>query len=156
MKKNLALALAAVAVMASASVAYAHHSFSMFNPEIEEAIQGKVVRWAFNSPHTFMLIEDAEGTVWAFEGAAPPSLLTRTPQMKGDTFNVGDEITVISCPLRDGRKGGAAGVFVTADGTAYNPSDAGCRANQRINEWPTWLEKGYKSLEEAKAGEGIQ
>ena len=156
MKKHLALALAAVGLMASASVAYAHHSFSMFNPEVENVIEGKVVSWAFNSPHTFMMIEDAGGVVWAFEGAAPPALLGRSPQMTGDTFKVGDEIVVISCPLRDGRNGGAAGLFVTADGTAFNPSDAGCRANQRTGEWPGWIEKGYKSLEEAKAGEGIE
>jgi hypothetical protein len=156
MKKHLALALAAAATLASVSVAFAHHSFSMFNPDVENVIQGKVVRWAFSSPHTFMLIEDAGGTVWAFEGAAPPALLGRSPQITGDTFKVGDELTVISCPLRDGRNGGAAGLFVTADGAAYNPSDAGCRANQRTTEWPAWIVKGYKSLEEAKAGEGIQ
>lgn len=151
MKKNLALALAAVVSLATATTAFAHHSFSMFNPEIEDVIQGKIVRWAFNSPHTFMLIEDAGGTVWAFEGAAPPALLARSPQITGDTFKVGDELTVISCPLRDGRNGGAAGLFITADGTAYNPSDAGCRANQRMAVWPEWVAKGYKSLEEAKA-----
>lgn len=153
MKKYLALAFAAAATLASVAVADAHHSFSMFNPDVEDVIQGKVVRWAFNSPHTFMLIEDADGTVWAFEGAAPPALLGRSPQMTGDTFKVGDELTVISCPLRDGRNGGAAGLFITADGTAFNPSDAGCRANQRIADWPAWVEKGYMSLEEAKAAQ---
>ena len=156
MNKHLALAFAAAATLASVSVAYAHHSFSMFNPDVETVIQGKIVRWAFSSPHTFMLIEAADGTVWAFEGAAPPALLGRSPQITGDTFKVGDELSVISCPLRDGRNGGAAGLFITADGTAYNPSDAGCRANQRTADWPGWLAKGYKSLEEAKAGEGIE
>lgn len=156
MKKNLALALAAAATLATATAAFAHHSFSMFNPDVEDVIQGKVVRWAFNSPHTFMILEDANGVVWAFEGAAPPALLARSPQMTGDTFKVGDELTVISCPLRDGRNGGAAGLFILPDGTAYNPSDAGCRANQRMADWPGWVQKGYKSLEEAKAGEGIQ
>ena len=153
MKKNLALALATAATLATATAAFAHHSFSMFNPDVENAIQGKVVRWAFNSPHTFMLIEDADGTVWAFEGAAPPSLLGRSPQMTGDSFKVGDELTVISCPLRDGRNGGAAGLFILPDGTAYNPSDAGCRANQRMTEWPEWVVKGYKSREEAEAAQ---
>ena len=156
MKKHLALALAAAATLASVTVALAHHSFSMFNPDEEQVIQGTVVRWAFNSPHTFMLIEDADGVVWAFEGAAPPSLLGRNPSMTGDTFKVGDELTVISCPLRDGRNGGAAGVFITADGAVYNPSDAGCRANQRLTEWPEWVAKGYKTLKEAKAGEGLE
>lgn len=153
-KLTRALGIAVVAALATASAALAHHSFSMFDPEQEVVIHGKVVRWAFNSPHTFMLIEDADGKVWAFEGAAPPSLIGRN--IVGDTFKTGDEISVVMCPLRDGRAGGAAGVFVTADGTAYNPSDAGCRANQRIKEWPAWIEKGYKNLIEAKAGEGIQ
>ena len=153
MKKHLALAFVAAASVASVSVAFAHHSFSMFNPEVENVIQGQIVRWAFNSPHTFMLIEDADGTVFAFEGAAPPALLGRAPQITGDTFKAGDELTVISCPLRDGRYGGAAGLFITADGTAYNPSDAGCRANQRMEDWPGWVEKGYKSLEEAQAAQ---
>lgn len=156
MKKFFALAVAVAALAAPVTAAYAHHSFSMFNPDVEDVIQGKVVRWAFNSPHTFMIIEDAEGVTWAFEGAAPPALLGRSPQMTGDSFKAGDEITVISCPLRDGRNGGAAGLFVTADGTAFNPSDAGCRANQRTADWPGWITKGYKSLEEAKEGEGLE
>lgn len=155
-KKYLALAVAAAIGLASATAALAHHSFSMFNPDIELVVKGKIARWAFNSPHTFMMIEDENGTVWAFEGAAPPGLLARTPTMTGDTFKIGDELTVIVCPLRDGRNGGAAGLFITADGTVYNPSDAGCRANQRAAEWPEWVKKGYKSLEEAKKGEGIQ
>ena len=98
-----------------------------------------------------VIAKDADGKAWAFEGAAPPALLARTPQITGDTFKDGDDLTVIMCPLRDGRAGGAAGLFVTPDGTAYNPSDAGCRANTRIAEWPTWLTKGYKSLADAKA-----
>lgn len=153
MKKHLALAFAAAASLASASVALAHHSFSMFDPDQEIVIQGKVVRWAFTSPHTFMMIEDADGQVWAFEGAAPPSLLALSPQMTGDTFQVGDDLIVIMCPLRDGRSGGAAGLFITADGTVYNPSDAGCRANSRITQWPAWVEAGFTSLEEAQAAQ---
>jgi hypothetical protein len=151
MKKLAIVAIAVAAVVAPVTVAVAHHSFSMFDPAQEIVIEGKVARWAFNSPHTFMMIEDADGKVWAFEGAAPPALLARAPQMTGDTFKAGDELTVVMCPLRDGRAGGAAGLFITPDGTAYNPSDAGCRANTRIAEWPTWLTKGYKSLADAKA-----
>ncbi|MFD1253439.1 MULTISPECIES: DUF6152 family protein [Devosia] len=155
-KQYLALALAAAIGAASATAAFAHHSFSMFNPDVEIVLKGKVARWAFTSPHTFMMLQTEDGKVWAFEGSAPPGLLTRNPSMKGDTFKEGDEITVVMCPLRDGRNGGASGLFITADGTVYNPADAGCRANQRAAEWPTWIEKGYMSLEEAKKGEGIQ
>lgn len=154
MKKHLTLAFAAAALLASVSAGYAHHSFSMFDPSQELVIEGKVVRWAFTSPHTFMMIEDAEGAVWAFEGSAPPSLLGQNPQMTGDTFTAGQQITVVMCPLRDGRKGGASGLFITEDGTVFNPSDGGCRGpNSRKADWAGWHEKGFKSLAEAQAAE---
>lgn len=155
-KLSRVLGVAILAGLASVTAALAHHSFSMFDPDQEIVLKGKVVRWAFTSPHTFMLIEDADGKVWAFEGAAPPAVLARTPSIKGDTFKAGDEITVVMCPLRDGRAGGASGVFVTADGTAYNPSDAGCRANQKIKDWPAWIAKGYLNYADVKKGENIQ
>lgn len=154
MKKTIiAAALAAVAAVGAVSASYAHHSFSMFDPGQELVIKGKVARWAFTAPHTFMMIEDENGDVWAFEGAAPPNFLTRNPPMKGDTFVTGQEMTVFMCPLRDGRKGGAAGLFIDAAGVVYNPSDSGCFANRRIAEWPVWVEKGYMSAEEALAAE---
>lgn len=150
MKKLLALAFAAVASLASVSVAVAHHSFSMFDPDQQVVIEGTVARWAFNSPHTFMLIEDAEGTVWAFEGSAPPALIGRG--MTGDTFKSGDPITMIMCPLRDGRNGGAIGIMFTADGTIYNAADGGCPGpNRNRDKWQGWLDAGYKSLAEADA-----
>jgi hypothetical protein len=152
MKKVASLALAAAAVLAAGSATYAHHSFSMFDPSQEIVVEGKVVRWAFNSPHTFMIIEDAEGETWAFEGAAPPSLIPRN--LTGNTFQPGDEIIVIQCPLRDGRPGGAAGLFIAADGTVYNPSDAGCRANQRTEQWPEWIAAGHRTKADAEAATG--
>ena len=152
MKKHLTLALAVAATAASMTAAYAHHSFSMFDPAQQIVIEGKVVRWAFTSPHTFMIMEDADGVTWAFEGSAPPALIGRN--MVGDTFTPGQEITMVMCPLRDGRNGGAAGIIITEDGTVYNPADGGCPGpNRNADKWPGWLESGYKSLAEAEAAE---
>lgn len=154
MKKHLALAFAAATSLATMTAAYAHHSFSMFDSSKEVVIEGKVVRWAFTSPHTFMIMEDADGVTWAFEGAAPPALLGQNPQMTGDTFTVGQPITVVMCPLRDGRNGGAVGLVITEDDTIYTPADAGCRStNGRKAEWLEWIKAGYTSLEEAQAAE---
>ncbi|HWK64090.1 MAG TPA: DUF6152 family protein [Rhizobiaceae bacterium] len=150
--KKLAIALSAASTVLVATAALAHHSFSMFDPSKEIVVKGVVARWAYNSPHTFMMIKDEEGKLWAFEGAAPPALLARTPAISGDTFKNGQTVSVIVCPLRDGRNGGAAGLFFTDDGTVYNPSDAGCSANQRIKEWTDWLKAGHKSKAEAEAG----
>lgn len=143
--------LCAVLTMAVATAAVdAHHSFSMFDNGREEVVVGDVVRWGFNSPHTLMYIKDAKGTTWGFEGAAPPALVARSPKIDGFTFKPGDRITMIHCPLRDGRSGGAIGFIVTKDGTWYNPADGGCRANEA--NWKKWLDAGFSSKAQAEAG----
>jgi len=145
---NVILALCALMLLA-APAAMAHHSFSMFDSNREEVLVGTVVRWTFNSPHTVLYLRDEKGTVWGFEGAAPPAIVARTPKVDGLTFKAGDRVTMIHCPLVDGRPGGAIGLVVTADGTWYGPADGGCRANQ--NNWRKWLEAGYKSRAQAEA-----
>jgi hypothetical protein len=136
-------------VLLAAPAAMAHHSFSMFDSNREEVLVGTVVRWTFNSPHTVLYLRDEKNTVWGFEGAAPPAIVGRTPKVDGLTFKAGDRVTMIHCPLIDGRPGGAIGLVVTADGTWYSPADGGCRANQ--NNWRKWLEAGYKSRAQAEA-----
>ena len=145
---NVRMALCALMLLA-APAAMAHHSFSMFDSNREEVLAGTVVRWTFNSPHTVLYLRDEKGTVWGFEGAAPPAIVARTPKVDGLTFKAGDRVTMIHCPLVDGRPGGAIGLVVSADGTWYSPADGGCRANQ--NNWRKWLEAGYKSRAQAEA-----
>jgi hypothetical protein len=151
MNKLSLVLVASLAVGIAGSAAQAHHSFSMFDRSREEVVEGTVVRWAFNSPHTLLFIQDAKGTQWVFEGAAPPAILTRTPPISGTTFRVGDHVIAIHCPLRDGRNGGGVGLVITDAGTVYNPADAGCGANQRSREWPEWIAAGFKSRAEAEA-----
>jgi hypothetical protein len=136
------------AVAAAAPAVVAHHSFSMFDSNREEVLMGEVVRWTFNSPHTVLYLRDAKGTVWGFEGAAPPAIVGRKPRMDGLTFKPGDHITMIHCPLTDGRSGGAIGLVVTTDGTWFNPADGGCRANEA--NWRKWLEAGHKTRADAE------
>ncbi len=154
MKKLATLVGASLAtVLVPFAAAEAHHSFTMFDDMREEVVQGTVTRWAFNSPHVFLYITDESGALWGFEGAAPPALITRNPGMTGTTFTVGQHVTVVHCPLRDGRNGGGVGIVITDDGTLYNPSDAGCPANQRASRWPGWIEAGFTSKAEAEAAE---
>jgi len=148
MKKILAMSVAAATLLAAVP-ASAHHSFAMFDPSQEVVVEGNVVRWQFSNPHTFMIIEDDDGQVWAFEGSAPAALISRG--MTGTTFDVGDRLFVVQCPLRDGRPGGAAGIFITEDGTVYSPADGGCQTSRNIDNWPGWIDAGYRSLEEVEA-----
>jgi hypothetical protein len=123
----------------------------MFDANKEEVVVGDVVRWAFNSPHTVLYLRDAKGTTWGFEGAAPPALVGRNPKIDGFTFKPGDRVTMIHCPLGDGRSGGAIGLVVTKDGTWYNPADGGCRAGASQDNWKKWLDAGYTSKAQAEA-----
>jgi hypothetical protein len=152
MKKLSLLVCVTLALGMMATTVLAHHSFTMFNREAEEVVVGEVVRWAFNSPHTAIYIRDGEGTVWGFEGSAPPSALGRVPSMDGFTFQPGDTVTVIHCPLFDGRPGGAIGRIVSQDNTWYNPSDGGCGPNEE--DWRNWLPAGYLSKADAEAAAG--
>lgn len=125
----------------------AHHSFAMFDRGREELLSGKVVRWAFNSPHIALYMETADGTLYSFEGAAPPSLISRSPSMTGFTFQPGQEVKVVYCPLHDGRPGGAVGYIIDAAGTFYSPNDGGCGPSR---DWEKWVAAGYTSRAEAE------
>jgi hypothetical protein len=141
-----------IVLLLTALVAGAHHSFTMFDRSIERVATGKVVRWTFNNPHSwlYMNIKNADGTetLWSFEGSAPTALLQRG--ISGSTFEPGDTVTILYCPLRDGRPGGGLGWARLANGTFVNPADGGCVGNaEAVERWKGWLAKGYTSNTEA-------
>ena len=136
--------------------AEAHHSFAMFDRDVEMVKTGTVVRWAFNNPHSWLYVnvknDDGTETLWSFEGSAPPSLLGRG--ITGATFEPGDAVTFMFCPLRDGRPGGAIGWAQLEDGSYVNPADGGCPGNEEtITRWKGWIEKGYTSNKQAQQAE---
>jgi len=142
--------IAVCLLVVAANTAQAHHSFAMFNRAEEVLLSGKVVRWAFNSPHIALYMETDDGTLYSFEGAAPPSLLSRSPAMNGFTFQPGQDVQVVYCPLHDGRPGGAVGYIIDADGVFYSPNDGGCGPSPN---WKEWVGMGYTSRAEAEAAQ---
>jgi len=152
MSKFLALAPVAIAAALTMTAAEAHHSFSMFNREVEMVKSGTVVRWAFNNPHSWLYLnvknEDGSETLYSFEGSSPTSLITRG--ITGATFEPGDTVTFMYCPLKDGRPGGAIGWAQLSDGTYVSPNDGGCNGNAaNIERWKGWIAKGITSSEDA-------
>ncbi|MFL2840425.1 MAG: DUF6152 family protein [Pseudohongiellaceae bacterium] len=153
MKKMFVIVLITIG-FGAVNIASAHHSFAMFDRDSEEVVNGEVVRWAFNSPHVAIYIRNsADGEVWAFEGGAPPGLVTDDPPMNGFTFQPGDSVEMVVCPLRDGRNGGAIGIIMKDD-IWYTPNDGGCGPN--FEAWQDWYSKGYQSKQAAlDAGETL-
>ena len=147
------LAGALVASLLTASVAMAHHSFAMFDRSVEKVITGTVVRWQFNSPHSWLYLNvknpDGTETLWSFEGSAPPSLLPRG--VTGSSFEPGSTITVSYCPMKDGRPAGGLGWVRLANGKFLDPSDGGCDGSEKaVEKWKTWLTAGYSSSTDAQ------
>lgn len=134
----------------------AHHSFSQFDREAETIKTGTVARWAFNNPHSWLYLnienDDGTETLWSFEASAPVGLITRG--ITGSTFEPGDTVKFMYCPLRDGRPGGHMGWAQLEDGTYINPSDGGCNGNEEnIERWKGWLEQGFTSSTEAEGAQ---
>lgn len=153
MKLMISLAVALAATIVSVGTAQAHHSFSMFDKNTELVKTGKVVRWAFNNPHSWLYLniknDDGSETLWSFEGSAVPSLIQRG--VTGATFVPGDTVTFMYCPLKDGRPGGAIGWARLKDGTFVNPADGGCAGGDKsVERWKMWLKKGYTSNKDAE------
>ena len=154
MKRIFTLLLAVLmALLLTTLVASAHHSFTMFDKTIEKVATGKVVRWTFNNPHSWLYLNiknpDGSETLWSFEGSAPTALLQRG--ITGSTFEPGNTVTILYCPLKDGRPGGGIGWARLANGNFVNPADGGCNGSaESIERWKGWLAKGYTSNIEAK------
>src|SRR5438093_600913 len=74
----------------------AHHSSAFFDHVNAVTVQGKVTRWQWQSPHSYLFVETKEpgGEVveWRFEALNPP-MLTRHGWTK-DSFKFGDQVTV--------------------------------------------------------------
>ena len=147
------LLVALVASLVTSAVTLAHHSFAMFDRTVEKVITGTVVRWQFNSPHSWLYlnVKNADGTdtLWSFEGSAPPSLLPRG--ITGSSFEPGSTITVSYCPMKDGRPAGGLGWARLANGTFLNPADGGCDGSEKaVERWKVWLAAGYTSSTDAQ------
>ena len=142
-----------IALPLTAIVATAHHSFAMFDRTVEKVATGTVVRWTFNNPHSWLYLnvkdKDGKETLWSFEASSPTALLQKG--INGTTFEPGHTITVLYCPLKDGRSGGGLGWARLANGTFINPADGGCTGSaESIERWKVWLAKGYTSSTEAQ------
>lgn len=124
--------------------AAAHHSFAMFDTTKQMLMEGVVQTWQFNNPHAWLHInvttDDGSEELWSFESSDPVTLIRRG--INGQTFEPGDVVRVVHCPLRNGRTGGAIAFVQLEDGTTLLPTSSGCNSNAALEHWTEngWLE----------------
>src|SRR5215469_5363891 len=99
------LHLLAIALAVAAGSATAHHSAAMFDMSKTVTVQGTVKEFQYTNPHSWLqvLVAGPNGKTveWGFETEGPSTLLR--VGIKAKTFKPGDKVTVVACPMRDGR-----------------------------------------------------
>ncbi len=117
-KRGLVFAAAMPMLLAAPQSARAHHSFAMFDMSKTVTITGTVADFQWGNPHSWlyvMVAEDGKPPVkWSLEGLSP-SMLTRHG-WKSTDVKIGDKVTVVVIPLRDGTNGGAFSLVTVPDG----------------------------------------
>jgi hypothetical protein len=122
-----AFSLSVLAVLSLAAPAAAHHSFAMFDAEVNMTIEGTVTSFEFVNPHSWLYVEttDENGNTaeWSIEMGGPNAM--GRAGWSADTVSPGDQISVEIHPLRDGTYGGQYLSAVLADGTEIGGGDTG-------------------------------
>lgn len=147
--KKIILTIGAVLVASFFSMIQtvtAHHSFAMFDVTKEQIVIGRVQRWAFNNPHTWLYIEveDEQGNkqTWGFEGAAQVHAMRQG--VNGNTFKPGELVKVVMLPLVSGEPAGAMCFVQKEDGSIARPNDGVCKSEVRA---AVWQENGWLNSE---------
>jgi hypothetical protein len=125
MKLNVLFPVVAALLAIAASPAHSHHSFAVFDLSKTVTFKGTLQDLQWTNPHVWIRVEVLEKdkpTTYEFECAAI-AVLKRAGWTR-DTVKVGDVITVVSHPYKDGRPGGSVDHLVLKDGTQVGSGDA--------------------------------
>lgn len=118
--RELASRALLVAMVSVSTAAVAHHSAAQFDFAQTVRIEGVVKEMRVANPHIalFLEIKDPKGTrVIEYEGHSRNNYY-RAGWREG-MVKVGDKITLIAAPTRDGSDGGYALGVIAADGTRF-------------------------------------
>ena len=92
-----------------AATAHAHHSFSMFDNEKNQELDGIVKEFQWTNPHIWIQVnvKSADGKVveYSVEGGSPNAL--RRQGWTKDLLKPGDHVVLTMHPLKDGSPGGS-------------------------------------------------
>jgi Family of unknown function (DUF6152) len=118
---RIGIAIAGIA-LASVSVV-AHHSFAMFDMDKNVEYRGIVSEWKWQNPHVHFTVDikNAAGVDpqqvgrWDVEGGSV-NIMTRQGWTRA-SYKVGDPISLVGHPMKDGSKGISLFYAIRPDGT---------------------------------------
>jgi len=118
-------AFAALALVAWSAAAQAHHSFAMFDMSKTLSYKGTIKQVQWTNPHVWVELtveEKGQPVTYSFEGAAI-AVLKRVGWTR-DSVKVGDVVTLVGHPYKDGRPGGSIDHLILPDGRKLGTGDA--------------------------------
>ena len=108
MRHKLTVLAIGAALAASTGVAFAHHSFAMFDSDKQVSLAGTVKEFQWTNPHAWIMLTVADGegrpALWAIEMGGPGQLARSG--WNASTLAAGMDVKVSIHPLRDGTNGG--------------------------------------------------
>jgi hypothetical protein len=116
-------ALIGMVALLALNSAIAHHSSAMYDKDKAVSLKGAVKQFQWTNPHCWVQVlvaVNGEDQEWSVQ-MGPPSNLYRDGWRPG-TLKVGDTITVVVHPMRDGTHGGLWISGSDADGKALGAS----------------------------------
>ena len=116
-----------IAALCGSSLAYAHHSFALFDRSKVTTLSGTVREWKWANPHTWLTVvvrkADGANEEWALVGSSP-NMMSRWGWNAAD-IAVGDKVLVDIFPARDGKTIGALKtVFLPGGKVLADPAGA--------------------------------
>jgi hypothetical protein len=118
------LGVCALALL-GAGPALAHHSFAMFDHVHRITVAGDVTRFDWTNPHVYIELTAPDGkggqARYTIE-CASPNVLTRVG-WKFNTVKVGDKVSALINPLKNGEPGGMLETLTTPDGKTLSDSN---------------------------------
>jgi hypothetical protein len=119
MEKRLAAGLAlAMGILIASVPLFAHHGNAAFDTSKKLTLKGTVTEWVWANPHCWLKFdvknEKGEVTHWLAEETNPPGLINSG--WYKDSLKVGDEVTVILIPTKNGQPLGRVDRVILANG----------------------------------------
>lgn len=141
------VALLALAALMGTGSASAHHSRAVYDLSRYVEVKGTVVDWKWTSPHSELklAVADASGKTaeWVLE-CPSPAFMVRYGWKRTD-IKLGDKISVLLRPMRDGSLGGSTSQVTLASGKVMGGPDAP----------PAGYKPGEKSPQKGKRAEDL-
>jgi Family of unknown function (DUF6152) len=125
------VAMIVTVLMSSGAPGLAHHSFAPYEPTLQIKLSGVVTAFRWSNPHVYIEMDAIDPSTkkarhWLIE-CANPGILNRVG-WKFNMVKVGDPISAIVSPLRNGEPAALLKQITLADGRKYSNGGPAGRA----------------------------